>query len=73
MATVGAQAEPEAYYQVAALTITCPRPDCNGVLSGPNGTALIVRQDSFRAGQVILCADCGRPYRLPAIIDQLAE
>ena len=73
MTTAGGQAEPEAIYQVTALRIACPRPDCNGVLSGPNGTVMIVRQDSYRAGQVIPCADCGRPYRLPAIIDQLAE
>lgn len=73
MPTAEEEAEPEAIYQVAALRIICPRPDCNGVLSGPNGTVLIVRHDSFRAGQVIVCAECGRPYRLPAIIDQLAE
>ena len=72
MDTAGEQAEPEAVYQVTALRITCPRPDCDGVLSGPNGTVLIVRQDNFRAGQVVVCGECGRPFRLPAIIDELS-
>jgi hypothetical protein len=72
MPTADRHAEPEAHYQIAALRITCPWPGCPGVLTGPNGTALIVRQDSFRAGQVVVCPECGRPYRLPDIIDQLS-
>jgi len=65
------KAVPEAEYQVAAVCITCPWSDCRAVFSGPNGTTLIVRQDSFRAGQTAACETCARPFKMPRIIDTL--
>lgn len=62
---------PEANYEITALRITCPH--CGGALLGRNGTSLIVRHDGHRPGETVTCKDCGRPYRLPAIIDLLGD
>jgi hypothetical protein len=62
---------PVAEYQIAALQIACPH--CGGTLMGLHGSALIVRADGFRPGQVVACEDCHRPYRLPGIISELRQ
>lgn len=64
---------PEAAYQVAAVRITCPHATCQAVFTGPNGTTLIVRRNGLRAGEVRPCQDCGRPSRLPPIVDELGD
>lgn len=64
---------PVAEYEVMAVRICCPRDDCDGVLLGPNGSTVIVLADGFRPGQVVPCGECGRPFALPTILDELRD